>query len=487
YGVRKIYLKVLSHIKTGKNSFLDLSSSYSNEAGKNNFEFIFNNGFSSVRRERENSEYKTHSYNINLNYGLNKSSSLKLFSLYNFWDRNLAGVELGYSSVPSKQIDRDFFSSVSFNKTFNPSMELSSSLYYKYSLMNYYGPQNLSPSLIINSFYKLNSYNNSAELKYSNRDKYDLTLGYEMNYSSISSNETEKGKLIQPSVFIAGKVELENLPLSKISLYPSLRYDYYSNINEHVYSGKMGVNIKPFDKVNLSFKSSFGNNFRAPTFNDLYWIGLGNKNLLPERSLSFDGGAYFSFNLLGDNQLEVSYFNVGTTERILWKPDQTGVWRPVNIGKVKSEGVDFSFKSYINLLKHFSVGINFNYNYASSLKKNQNFIGDNTYDKQLLYVPQEYVKSLLMLNYIISYDLVKQISLNLFYTFTGKRYVNLENTRFLPYYELIDANINVILSLFKVESSLKFAVNNITNSDYQVISGYPMPLRNYKIQIGFKY
>ncbi len=109
------------------------------------------------------------------------------------------------------------------------------------------------------------------------------------------------------------------------------------------------------------------------------------------------------------------------------------------------------------------------------------------YNKQLLYLPEEYVKSSLNLGFTPAKGVVKQVSLNIFYTFTGKRFIDPENTRFIPYYELIDANLNLTLNLFKTETSLKFAVNNFANEDYQVMYGYPMPLRNYKLQIGIKY
>jgi len=131
--------------------------------------------------------------------------------------------------------------------------------------------------------------------------------------------------------------------------------------------------------------------------------------------------------------------------------------------------------------------LSFNYNYGAALKKNKDFEGDETYNKQLMYLPQEYAKSSLNLSFEPSGKLVKIIALNVFYTFTGKRYINAENTRFIPYYELIDANINLTLNLFKTETSLKFAVNNFADADYEVMYGYPMPLRNYKLQIGIKY
>jgi outer membrane cobalamin receptor len=115
------------------------------------------------------------------------------------------------------------------------------------------------------------------------------------------------------------------------------------------------------------------------------------------------------------------------------------------------------------------------------------FPGDQTYNKQIISWPMEYAKSSLSFSYNPSIKLMKMISMNVFYTFVGKRFIDQENTKFVPYYEIIDANVGTALNIFKTETIVKFIVNNLTNKNYQVVSGYPMPLRNYKLQIGIKY
>ena len=139
------------------------------------------------------------------------------------------------------------------------------------------------------------------------------------------------------------------------------------------------------------------------------------------------------------------------------------------------------------MFENYTEGFGFNYNYGTALKKSKDTPDDESYNKQLLYLPQEYVKSSFNLSYEPGGSIVKLISLNVFYTFTGKRYIDAENTRFIPYYELFDGNVKLTLNLFKTETSVKFAVNNLGNEDYQVMYGYPMALRNYKLQIGIKY
>lgn len=486
FGFNRFFVRGLNAFKTGRKSSIDFSYSFSNEQAKNNYKYDYYNGFSNVKREREYSDYKQRAAGFDLNYQINKSAGLRIFTLHTYKDRGLPGIDFGYISTVSRQIDRDIISSAVFDKKFNNEMEFSARYSYKYSLMNYYDEMT-SAAQPVNSFYKINNYNQNSEFKYFLSKKHEFDIGYDLSYNKITSNETESGKLFQAAFYSAGKVEVPVPYISKFTIYPSVRTDYYSNINKNILSGKLGINIKPFEKSNLSLKSSAANSFKIPTFNELYWLGLGNKNLLPEKSISFDAGLYYSFTLITDTKFELSYFNITTKDRIVWTPDARGVWRPINIGKVKSEGIDASIRTGMKLFKNFTASAGFNYNYGTALKKSKDSENDRSFNKQLLYLPQEYAKSSLNLSYEPHSEFVKLISLNVFYTFTGKRYINAENTRFIPYYELLDANVNLTLYLFNTETSLKFAVNNFTDKDYEVMYGYPMPLRNFKLQIGIKY
>jgi outer membrane cobalamin receptor len=488
FGFKRIFVKGMSRLETGKSSNTNISFSYSNESARNNYDYNFFDGLNIIRKERGNSDYKRNSINVNLDYRHDQSSAISFFTFYNYMDRGVPSPDAGISVSMGRQIDRDLLSTVNFNKSFYGSNELNVLFSYKYSLINFFDPKAAWLSEPLNSFYKLTSYIGTAEFKHEYFKSNEIDFGYDLSYNTISSNETEPGKSLQAALFAAGKMEFSGKVLSSIIVYPSIRYDYYSNIErKNVPTGKMGLNVKPFKNIDLSLKSSFGNNFAAPTFNELYWKELGNKNLLPERSVCFDAGVYYSFNLLAENQLEVSYFNINTTDRIVWTPDEYGVWRPVNIGKVKSEGIDISLKSSLKLSKSFNTEFSFNYNYGVALKKNEDFEGDVTFDKQLIYIPQEYAKSIFTFGFNPESELLKLFSLNFFYTFTGKRFIDQENTKFVPYYELIDANVFSTLNAFNTEIFIKFIVNNITNKDYQVVPGYPMPLRNYKFQIGIKY
>jgi vitamin B12 transporter len=485
YDFSMYSVKAGTSLKLSSGKKLNLDVTYLQERARNNYEYNYHNGFEDILKERANSDYFSRSFQFNGNLISGKNSSLKIFTLYNYWNRNLAGVDDGTTVLPAKQIDNDVFTAAAYTNKLSKYFEAAVNLSYKYNLMYYYDPKTISLSTSINSFYKVNTYSNSTDIKYTRIKNAEINAGYELSYSFIRSNDTEDGNVVQGGIYVAGRYKIGKKN-NIINFYPSIRYDYYSFIKAHVFSGKLGVNYKPFEKINLAVKGTAGNNFSAPTFNELYWNNLGNKNLLPERSVSFDAGIYYSFNFFLKNTLEVSYFNIRTRDRIVWNPDVYGIWRPANVGIVESRGIDVTISSALEL-KNFRTALKLNYNKTEALKLDKKFETDPTYSKQLINLPQEFFKSSVNLDYTADNKFFKSISLNLFYTFTGKRYTDFENTRFIPYYELVDCNINFVFSLFRTETSFKFAVNNALNENYQVMPGYPMPLRNYKFQISIKY
>ncbi len=488
YGLRRFYGKLKQQFKLSREKNISYYASFSDERAENNYEFYTHNGITESLQERENNDYNTQSFNFDFDFTPDKSSSLSAFTMYSHFDRGTPGIDIGYATSTARQIDYNSLSSVSYNKSLNSKFSLKTNVNYRYQLQKYFDPSTFNLNTPINSFYKLNSYINSTSINYSPDYTFSLETGYDISYNNIHSNETEVGDLFQGAVFAAGKYEAGTKIISKITFYPSVRYDYYSNIDQkNVITWKLGINIKPVSKTDLTFKSSFGNNFGAPTFNELYWKDWGNKDLKPERSLSFDAGMFYRFNFLLQNQIEVSYYYINTTDRIVWTPSSGSIWRPINIGKVKSEGVDVGLKSNLIQSERFNTFFNFNYNFGKAIKKNEDFPGDPTYNKQLIYIPEEMVKASLMFNYLPTSKLLKLVSFNVFYRFTTRRYVNFENTDFVPRYDVFDANAGFGLKVFGSELGFKFIVNNVLNEDYEVVPGYPMPLRNYKFEIGFKY
>lgn len=140
--------------------------------------------------------------------------------------------------------------------------------------------------------------------------------------------------------------EIEN---GKWFIVPAFRYDHHSTFGGHV-SPKLGLTYKAQD--NLRFKFNYGDGFKAPSVYQLYYslyrmMGqtyvnlLGNKDLKPEESKSFDVGVEAEF---GNGYGSLSYFdshvkNLIESEKI-GNDGRADQYRYMNVGKARIKGVE---------------------------------------------------------------------------------------------------------------------------------------------------
>ncbi|HMQ69409.1 MAG TPA: TonB-dependent receptor [Ignavibacteria bacterium] len=465
YDQRKIFLKADKRFRK-----FSISLDYTSEYSLNNYEYYFNNGLNTVLKERENSTFSLRNFSAGIDYALNNNSSVKYYTNYSDQSRENPGLETGNEPAYNLQTDKNWNNILSYSNVLSDKLTFKSEFNFQNFLSNYYGND------FIKSYYKNIFISGQSLISYYIKSA-EITGGVEMDYATLNSNETEAGIYrIQPGIFAVSRIDLTNY----LKIFPSLRYDYISDISKNVFSGNFGINVKPFSKTDLNIKASAGNNFAAPTFNELYWNDQGNKDLQPETSVNYETGIIYGFSLYSENSVEFTYSHINAENKIVWSPVSNGKWTPQNIGLSESNVFLFDLNSRKVISDKVSVIFGLSYSYTQALKTSSEYENDPTFGKQIFYVPEEMAKLNLSLNYI-------NTGLNLFYTFTGSRYTNFENTESLSPVDLIEANVFQNFSFYNISTQIKFEVNNLLNTDYQMISGYPMPLRNYNVTLSLNY
>ena len=396
------------------------------------------------------------------------NKKISFISYYNVADRNLPGLETGSAPSSAKQNDKNWNTIINYEA--KGKNDFYASLNYQNNLTNY------SPYANEQDYYKNIVY--ALNLSYQfNFQKAKLIIGSDVYTASIESDNISGAKdRTSASLFAANETKV----LKNLTVFPSLRFENISDINKQVVTSKLGVNYKPLHNNFLILRSTAGNSFRSPTFNELYWNTGGNVNLNPEKSVNIEAGIMSMFYFLGENSFEVNYTYINANDKIIWKPGNTIYWSPVNVGNSVSNVLNINLNSNAKLSEYSSLRMNINYSRNSSVKKNMDYDGDPTYNKQLIYIPEDLFKFNADINY-------KNYGIGLFSTIIGKRFVDYENLVSMNPDFLLDGNIYAEIPLDKLTANLKFEINNITNENYQVISGYPMPLRNYKFIITLKY
>ncbi|MEZ4691171.1 MAG: hypothetical protein R3A12_13815 [Ignavibacteria bacterium] len=152
--------------------------------------------------------------------------------------------------------------------------------------------------------------------------------------------------------------------------------------------------------------------------------------------------------MYSENSVEFTYSHINAENKIVWSPASNGLWTPQNIGLSESNVFMFDINSKKVISDNISVMLGLSYTYTQALKTSSEYENDPTYNKQIFYIPEEMAK-LNFLNYYKS-------GLNLFYTFTGSRYTNFENTESLSPVDLLEANVFQNFSVYNINSQIKF-------------------------------
>ncbi len=343
-----------------------------------------------------------------------------------------------------------------------------------------YGNETYSdPNIILNNASLHTTFINrmitlSPEIRTIISSAYSTVLGGEFVLGNIASNAVKKSERKQISFYTSQEIHFSSL--SNAVIFPSLRYDWFSDVGDAV-SPKIGMNVAIFSLPNIHFRSSFGKSFRIPSFNDLYWNDGGNPALRPEHSVSFDFGIIAEQNFFGKFSFETNFFSISTKDRILWMPQSGAIWSPRNIGKVQSDGVELEMKwSSSALPLQFTSNMTWN----DVKKKNEDFPNDPTYNKNLIYLPMQ------TFNFTAIYS-PAQWSFFLQYMWNSFRYTTAFNDKFLPHYDVVNFATTYRTDYEHISPFYKLEITNCFNTSYQVITSYPMPLREYRLSFGIEW
>jgi len=220
----------------------------------------------------------------------------------------------------------------------------------------------------------------------------------------------------------------------------------------------------------LLLKGTVAKSYRVPTFNDLFWSLLGRQDLLSESGWNQEIGV--DYTISSQCNFAATAYNRSIDNWILWQPEG-GIWRPSNLLKVWSRGVENTLK-WEQQIKE--INFYFSAQYDWTLSQNRAGLGANdaSVGKQLIYVPKHKWNATLRATY-------KDWTLAFYHQFTGKVYTLVDNSDFLSAYHLDHLYVYRNFKIKKLRGNAFVKFNNIFGVNYQVIAQFPLPLRNYEV------
>ncbi len=303
------------------------------------------------------------------------------------------------------------------------------------------------------------------------------TAGFELNFIAELTFASLKGDMLQPEVgnFVRRISQAIGFTITKsfaiaknpIEVFASYRFDSYSDFSPY-HSFSFGGHAQFFDNF-LGTKSTFSSNFRAPSFNEMYYLNYGTNKLKPERSTTFNFEIYSNFYEYF--RLTLALFYTITIDKIISIPRNPLQWSAQNLGQSLSRGLEASLLGKISF---FTYSLSYTFQDVIDAQKHS-----LTQRKHIPYTP----KSLLSCN--ARFNIFKYTSLEFRWFYSSERFAlpdNSINSRLKPY-ALLDVALNRELKLGIVKFFITFEFSNILNTDYEIYKNYPMAGRSFRIEI----
>ena len=228
-------------------------------------------------------------------------------------------------------------------------------------------------------------------------------------------------------------------------------------------------------------------NFNLPTFNDRFWRAYGKENLKPEKGYSADAGWIFKRKAFSS---ELSVFQLLVDDWILWQPDSNGIFKPDNLRKVWSRGVETAVHWEMTR-GAWKWKISGRYQYAKATNVAVYDGLELVLHRQLLYTPRH--------NAGIALRMERgRLSGAYLHQWTGKRYTTTDNSASLPGFSVGNLLLGYAFLPRRVTShpgnaagggkwtvAVDLRVENVWNKPCQVIAFRPMPGRNWRLGFVF--
>ncbi|KJD33349.1 TonB-dependent receptor [Tamlana nanhaiensis] len=259
---------------------------------------------------------------------------------------------------------------------------------------------------------------------------------------------------------------------NNVSVEAKVRKDYNSDYKVP-FTYALGMKFNP--KSQWFLRANGSKNYRVPTYNDLYWPGQGNLNLIPETALQGEIGFGFKTpSFFAD----LAVFYIATQDKIVWTPNadanRPGVWVPVNIAEVDNKGIELALQYNKTFHKH-KLQFKLNYSYTEAI--------DASTNKLTIFTPKYLLNCNASYNYKRSTAFIQQL-------YTGMVYTTASNSKdfMLPSYNVTNIGLNYnVLQTENNQLQLGIKVNNLCNNYYVIQPRRPMPNRNFNFNLNYTF
>ena len=463
-------------------SVLSINADYMRADGT--YPYTLVNGLESTRERRENSGISQWHVEGNVNTSFSDSSRLDVKAYYYRSSRGLPGSVILYNNESNEHLwDENLFAQAIYNKRWNEQWQWVARAKYTHS-WNKYEDYNIK-------------YTNGRKEELNSQDEYyaSATINWQpLRWLSMSLAEDAAFNKLRTTVngspnplrftsltALAAKLRIGRLTAegnmvmtyATESLTESEKYSLKTPDDRKHLSPSLSLSWRILPEEALYIRALYKSTFRMPTFNDLYYLQIGNTSLRPEKAHEYGIGITWNSRRTGCLKyiaFTADGYHNNVTDKIVAFPS-TYIWKMVNFGKVEIWGVDATVATEVDIARKTCAVLSASLSFQDAQDKT---LGSATYGSQLPYTAKVSGGISLILN-------TPWLTVGYSATGQGKRYSMAQNIREyqLPAYMEHSVSISRRFDLGNSSNiNLQLSVNNITDEQYEIIKYYPMPGRS---------
>lgn len=383
--------------------------------------------------------------------------------------------------------DRNYFIQTSFKKKMFPKLETQWKGKFAYDETKY--TDTVSSIKIQNRYIQREVYLSSSAL-YSATPHWDFSISTDFQWNNLDADLVNFSYPTRYTEMLAVATTFQKnrwkVLASVLGTFVQEKVEQNTKSpNKNEWTPSLFLSYQPWKEQDFTLRAFYKKSFRMPTFNDLYYTMIGTSNLKPEYTHQYNLGFTYqnrkNHRFFEEFYLKTdAYFNKVENKIIAAPNGSMFRWAMLNLGKVEILGIDANLHTKFRI-KDLKIKplLSFTYQKARDFSSRE----DNFYGHQIPYTPWYSGTFSVMTEH-------KSWGLHYSFVYVGERYdVNQNNIAYnyvQPWYTH-DISVQKRFLWGKQEFGASLEINNLLNQYYDVVLNYPMPGRNFKLILNWKW
>ena len=382
--------------QAGENTMTTLDADYMRADGR--YPFVLRNGKEKSNKKRNNSDIEQWHGEANVLHKFGDGGSLDTKAYFYHSQRGVPGSVVLYNDNSKERLwDENFFLQTAYKRHIARQWKLAIRAKYTHSWNKYEDTNAKYANGKKTEVNRQDEYYTSATLGWKPTSWLEMALAEDVAVNKLRTTVNGSPNPLRTTSLTAlvskakyGRMTIEGnivMTYATESLTESEKYAIKKPEDRKKLSPSLSFSYRLLPDEALYVRAMTKSTFRLPTFNDLYYLQIGNTSLRPENAHEYGAGMTWNSRPIGPLRyvaLTIDAYYNDVTDKIVAFPS-TYIWKMVNFGKAEIKGIDATMGTEVDIAKGYSIVANGSLTWQEAKDKTE---GSATYGSQLPYTPK---------------------------------------------------------------------------------------------------